>query len=166
MTYTANYIRQSLGAGPSYYLDIGCGHPSHKNETIALARAGWTGISIDKNPEWIERYKTQRKDHIAIHADALDVDYVSLLTEHNAPLTIGFLSVNIQPDTRANDLLRLIPFSTFKFMIVANTHNCQHKSIDEREEARQILDDRGDRRVDTYGPLLDSTDLYVHPQVR
>ena len=42
--FLANYFKNKTNG---FYVDIGCYHPIHRNNTLLLHKKGWTGINVD-----------------------------------------------------------------------------------------------------------------------
>jgi hypothetical protein len=57
------YLKKKNG----FYVDIGCYHPYHGNNTYLLHKKGWTGINIDLNPYSIELFNFSRPNDINLN---------------------------------------------------------------------------------------------------
>ena len=46
--------------GDGYYVDVGCNQPIHYSNTWKLYLKGWSGLTLDPNPNLIRHHKKQR----------------------------------------------------------------------------------------------------------
>jgi len=111
-----------------FFLDIGCCYPKTINNTYLLEKEfGWDGISIDihdfiepNGETWDNLRKSKR-----IIKDALQIDYLELLKENNAPKTINFLSMDLEPPDLTLECLSKIPYC----FLVCMFQVCQNRNI-------------------------------------
>lgn len=78
------------------YLEVGAREPVLWNNTKLLEECGWKGVSIDILDAWKDKWSTERTNPLVID-NALKLDYVKLLEEHNLPMHINYLSMDIEP---------------------------------------------------------------------
>lgn len=105
-----------------YFLDIGCCYPKYINNTYLLEKDyDWNGISVDIvnfiEPNG-ETWSTSRKSTHVIE-DALTIDYNDLLSKHNAPKVIDYLSMDLEPPDLTIKCLDLIPFQNYRFNFIS-----------------------------------------------
>lgn len=48
-----------------FYVDIGCGDPQLNSNTAFLREAGWHGVGVDGNPNWVHRWNEAKAPFIA-----------------------------------------------------------------------------------------------------
>lgn len=147
-----------------YFLDVGCCLPKTINNTYLLEKNyGWSGISIDI-VDFAEESDgaTWRDIRNSIHIvqDALDINYSDLLKQHNAPSTIDFLSMDLEPPTLTYELLYKIPFDEYRFNFIAYEVDELIAGGEERKvTSREYLKSKGYHFL---GSLGGQDDLYVH----
>ena len=108
---------------PGFFLDFGCGDGISQpceNNTLLLEGAGWDGLSVDTEVDYINKFRHSRKTK-AVCADLTKVDIKTLLTENNCPKTIDYLSFDV--DTDLDITLETLPLQDFKFKLVTFEHN-------------------------------------------
>ena len=62
------------------FLDIGCYHPTHWNNTKALEEAGWKGLMFDIREGWVELCKQHRTSKV-FHVDVATDRFSEILKE-------------------------------------------------------------------------------------
>jgi hypothetical protein len=146
-----------------FFLDIGCGYPKHINNTFILEKEyDWNGISIDLI-DYIEpnseTWEGTRKTHHVLH-DALNLNYLELLKEKNAPFVIDYLSMDLEPPDLTFQCLYKIPFDQYQFNFISF----------ETDEGREGGDHRRDVSREYFksmdyiyiGSLGGQDDFYLH----
>ena len=63
--FTNNYFKKKKNG---FYVDVGCYHPLHGNNTQLLYKKGWNGINLDINFYSVELFNFLRKKDINIHS--------------------------------------------------------------------------------------------------
>ena len=122
------------------YVEIGSGHESVNSNTFLLEKEfDWKGISIDKDKELSFNFGQSRRNTI-IQMDALEIDYEGLLQKHCFPEIIDYLQIGVS--SNSCELLKKMPFDSFKFGVITFKHNA-YKNIESREESRKILIENG-----------------------
>jgi FkbM family methyltransferase len=54
-------LHRVFGATPhGFYVDVGAGHPRFENDTCALHEAGWSGINVEPNEDFIAAFRAAR----------------------------------------------------------------------------------------------------------
>jgi len=46
-----------------FYLDVGCGHPFNQSNTAFLRERGWKGLAVDANPQLINEWNGELREH-------------------------------------------------------------------------------------------------------
>lgn len=163
-----------------YFLDIGCGHPFHINNTYYLEKQlSWRGMSIDIGPPHteslshisIEQYNklwiSKRKTPLII-SDALTMDFIKTFTQHSFPNIIDYLSIDLDPPTATLKALLRLPMEKYRFnLITFETDYYRDKST--REKSREFLESHGYKLLvsgvvdyDDVGNSYEQEDWYVH----
>lgn len=97
-----------------YYLDIGSCASVGSNNSYFFESLDWQGICIEKNPMFNESYKTRTCKFYNV--DALEVDYEKLFIENNFPLSIDYLSLDIDNDS--TKVLERLPLGKYNFKVI------------------------------------------------
>jgi hypothetical protein len=100
------------------YLEIGSSDPVFINNTYLLeAQFDWRGVSIDIQPEHQRAFQQKRKNAFIL-ANALEVDYASLLPSYGFANRIDYLSLDIEPKTQTLACLRLLLLTPHRFSVI------------------------------------------------
>lgn len=102
-----------------FYLDIGSCASVGSNNSYFFDLLGWKGICIEKNPMFNDSYK--QRSCVYLNEDALTIDYEKLFIEKNVPLSIDYLSLDI--DENSVDALRKLPLSKHRFKVITIEHD-------------------------------------------
>lgn len=149
------------------YLELGSADPYYGNNTALLEQLGWTGISLDFDPGFVNTFAQQRKNTV-VEVDATQADYDELLQPLQTKI-IDYLQVDCDPPTVSYNALTKIPLQTYKFRVITFEHDAY---VDEtssvREKSRKHLESFGYELVvsniapDDYSPY---EDWWVHPDL-
>jgi hypothetical protein len=156
-----------------FYVDIGCGFPSYINNTYTLEKNyGWRGISLDINDQSNssigfggesldgKSWKQLRNSEMHVIENALTVNYKELFQKHNAPLTIDFLSIDLEPPQLTLDCLYKIPFSDYQFNFIAfETDEYREGGKNRRDTSRKYIENLGYNFI---GNISKQDDFYIH----
>ena len=127
------FVLDRIGANGTY-LEIGAAYPIVYNNTYLLELNGWTGLSIDFEPMYLEQWKV-RKNPIVI-ADALTYNYPNVDR-------YDYLQLDIDPTEKTFALLQklLKEYKTRYSVITFETD----AYLDSRfvEPSRKLLNDYG-----------------------
>lgn len=153
------------------YLEIGSADPMYGNNTYLLEKLyNWTGIGLDYNLKFVEKYKTKRKNKVLL-ANALEVDYNALLEEIAVDNTIDYLQLDCEPAEITYAALLKIPFNKYKFAVITYEHDYYADSTKSfREKSREYLKNLGyllvvnDICADDKN-LCNFEDWWVHPEL-
>lgn len=146
------------------YCDIGAGEPWRLSNTLALqTELGWRGIHCDL--EWHEAHKKQRSPLLNF-ADAFAVDWRKALAAIAIDGRIDFLSLDLEPPSRTEDVLRMLPLEDFRFSIICVEHDAYRDGGKERRERmRSLIAHHDYELIGTAGINgLDIDDFWVDPQ--
>lgn len=129
------------------FLDIGCAGPMRLSNTYVLEKFfDWSGIGIDilHTNEGTLTWETDRPRTKHVVADALEVDYLSLLQENKMPQTIDYLSLDLEPPSITLECLFKIPFDQYKFNVITFETDEYREGGDERVKiSRDYLSSKG-----------------------
>ena len=128
------------------YLEIGASLPKSYNNTALLAGSyGWSGVSIDFDPTFLNHWKEERPNDCIIIADAISIDY-----EKAIPIwfgektkTIDYLQLDIDPSTNTLSVLKKIPLDKYRFSIITFETDAYQGDFRARNESREILSKHG-----------------------
>lgn len=131
--FIANLFNFSLNG---YFVDIGCWHPITNNNSYFLeTNLKWKGICIDRD---FQDYSFRKAKYYNI--DALEVDYKDLFENNDFPLTIDYLSLDLDVPYTLIALDKVIS-TGYKFKALTVEHDWYGKEerLSCREEIRKIL---------------------------
>jgi hypothetical protein len=127
------FVLDRIGANGTY-LEIGAAYPIVYNNTYLLELNGWTGLSIDFEPNYLEQWKV-RKNPIVI-ADALTFNYPDVDR-------YDYLQLDIDPTEKTFALLqKLLKEYKTRYSIITFETDAY---LDNRfvEPSRKLLSDYG-----------------------
>jgi hypothetical protein len=153
------------GKTNGYYLEVGSNDPYRYNNTALLEKQfGWQGISVDIDFASVQKFRKDR-DNPVIHANALELDYESILNEAKAPKTIDYLQVDCEPPQVSFEILKKIPFDSYKFRVITFEHD-YYLDQSVRDDSRAFLSSKGYELVVSdvaYSKGKNFEDWWVHP---
>ena len=158
------------GLRDSCYLEIGAGHPIETSNTYLLESAfGWTGVSIDINPDYAPLWREKRKSRLSC-IDARDVNYRGLLGKLTPSSDFGYLQIDIDDINATFELLGLIPLKVYRFAVVTIEHDwCKNRDDRQKKAIRKYLADQGyvlaAADVSVIGTFAPFEDWFVHPDL-
>jgi hypothetical protein len=80
------------------YIEIGASTPRKNSNTYELELAhGWRGISLESDLKFQQEWAQSKRSNKIYWNNALTFDYVTALKENDLPLTIDYLSCDIDP---------------------------------------------------------------------
>lgn len=126
-----------------YFLDLGAGwdYSRVNSNTLLLEEWGWDGICVDANPQ-----HAQLRMSVSIRSK-MEIVYIpetsikELLQKHNAPNTIDYLSIDIEP----NSIIALenFPFNEYDFKVLTFEHDSYAAGNWQKDTAYEILKSNG-----------------------
>jgi hypothetical protein len=128
------------------YLEIGSATPIVDNNTYLLeSEFNWTGVSIDFNYAFINDFNVRSNPFIL--ADATELDYDLLISNHYKSTHIDYLQLDIDPPSNTFKALNKINFDKFSFSVITYEHDLYAGGEYEREASRKVLESYGYTRV-------------------
>jgi len=129
-----NYIKNG------YFVDIGSAHCYDYNNTFLLEKEyNWNGICIEFEPRYNSSYSARSCKYY--NTDATAINYKELFQDNNSPNIIDYISLDI--DEQTTNLLKILPFDTYKFKVITIEHDSYLNGDKEKDEQRKILKDKG-----------------------
>lgn len=151
------------------YLEIGSAGPFYGNNTALLEQDyGWIGMGIDYDINFVNEYKSKRKNPI-MHSNALTVDYNSVLSGLAIDGVVDYLQLDCEPSDITYEIMLKIPFDKFKFRTITYEHDhYQDRTKSYRRKSREFLQSKGYILVaNDISPEGGSSfeDWYAHPDL-
>lgn len=130
------------------YLEIGSAHPHNGNNTYLLESIfNWTGLGIEIKSDLVNLYNDNRRNK-AINEDALLVDYNEILSTVAKNNIVDYLQIDAEPATTTYEILKKIPFDTYKFSVITYEHDYYADITQEcRKLSREYLESLGYKLV-------------------
>lgn len=131
-----------LGDGPHTFLDIGMNDPIIKSNTYALeSECGWRGLLVDNDAHCCQvLYPQSGRPSPILWNDATQVDWRSVLQQHDLWPVIDYLSLDVDENTLAT--LRKMPL-TLRFKVITIEHDAYRFGPGPRDAQRDILRRQG-----------------------
>lgn len=141
------------------FLDIGCHHYKNISNTYYLeSELNWRGVGIDLECSFEQGWIENRPNSKFVCADAVTMDYDTLLKANNMPLVIDYLSVDIEPPLLTFAALKKLFETDYVFGIVTfETDFYREKTT--RDESRELFKQKGYVFIKE---LNSQDDYYVH----
>jgi hypothetical protein len=152
------------------FLEVGGARPFERNNTALLEQSfGWTGVSIELNPDFANEYINARKNTKVFCTDALNVDHNKILNEEFDTQVIDYLQLDIEPAKNTFEVLLSIPFEKYKFAVITYEHDYYVDiSKSYRDKSRRYLQVMGyELLVSDLSPdgVSNFEDWWVHPDL-
>jgi len=144
------------------FLEIGCGDPLFGNNTKLLEEWGWSGISIDRNPDTDKRFRAAGRQSTVLVADATQIDYAALLEGD-----YDYLQIDVDPALTSLTVLLNLPLERHRFAVLTFEHD-DYCTPGIKERSRSYLRSHGyalvagDIAPDAYNSF---EDWWVHPDL-
>jgi hypothetical protein len=131
------------------FLEIGAFDPFELSNTYLLEKQfGWAGLSIDIDPKVEKKFRKHRKcDYLT--ADAVTLDYCSVLPRFFPSKRIDYLQIDIEPRKQSLAALKAIPLNDFRFNVVTfetdfySSEGGKKEALLIRNESRKIFRENG-----------------------
>ena len=151
------------------YLEIGAGDPFFGNNTYLLEKQyGWTGISIEINPELVDKFKSNRSNDIML-GDATKLNYQKILDNLKSGSDFDYLQLDCEPPAKTLEVLLSIPFNKYRFAVITYEHDYYlDMTRSYREKSRNYLESLGYKLIIGNVSMDDSTpfeDWWIHPEL-
>lgn len=125
------------------FLDIGCHHYKNISNTYYLeTELNWSGIGIDIDCSFQHEWEQYRKNSTFICADAIILDYESLLQTFNMPKIIDYLSIDLEPPQLTLQALQKL-FETDYIFRVVTFETDAYRQLETRDISRDLFKSRG-----------------------
>lgn len=152
------------------FLEVGGARPFERNNTALLEQSfGWSGVSIELNPDFANEYIGARKNTKVLCTDALTVNYEQLLQEEFDTEVIDYLQLDIEPAKNTFEVLLSIPFEKYKFAVITYEHDYYVDiSKSYKDKSRRYLQAMGyELLVTDLSPdgVSNFEDWWVHPDL-
>ena len=121
------------------YLDIGSHHPTQFNNSYALERAGWRGLSIDLQNFSTEFQATRTNPFLC--ADVTTIQWESVITQHFPSRVIDYISFDV--DDATESAFSRFPFSSVRFNTMTIEHDGYRVGTRLRDWVRDSLASMG-----------------------
>lgn len=124
---------------PKTYLDIGSHHPTTFNNSYALERAGWTGLSIDLQ-DFSSEFRALRKTPF-LHADVTTLNWDPVVATYFPSRRIDYVSFDV--DDATAPAFAHFPFESVRVHTMTIEHDGYRVGTRLRDSLRQSLSSRG-----------------------
>lgn len=126
-----------------YFLDIGASYAvTYSNSCFFEKHRNWKGIAVEIDSQYQDDWAKERPNSIFICNDATNLDYQKLLDENNAPKTIDYLSVDIDPAIATLESLYTVFKTNYHFNLITfetDYGGGDHINPTVRDESREFL---------------------------
>lgn len=128
------------------YLEVGSQEPVSNNNTFLLDKEfGWSGVSIEIDPQYLTSWAHYRPDSTLVIADALEVNY-----RESLPLWFGvdsdridYLQLDIDPSINTLRVLERLPLEHWRFSVITFETDAYTNDSRAQEASRDILSAHG-----------------------
>lgn len=148
------------------YVEFGAGYFDIDSNTYLLEKEfDWKGISFDINRDYCNGFFANRKNTI-MKMDVLQVDFHWLFETTCLPPVIDYLQIDC--DGASYEILRRIPFDSYKFAVIHFEHDVYHMDPLIREYQRNILKGQGYELVVPDVGIDENRsyeDWWIHPEL-
>lgn len=135
----AYYINNKISDG--FFLDLGCNEPFKYNNTALLEKNGWKGILIDYNPDLV-RLCQENRTNTCITADLKNSSLTDILKQHNSPIVIDYISMDLDYDIALNSI-KTLDFNLYKCKCLTFEHDYYSTKSDMMVKSREYLESVG-----------------------
>jgi len=154
-----------------YFLDLGAGwdHEGMNSNTLLLEENGWNGICVegDGPSHALRLLKAKRANILNVYIPQTQIR--DILKEHNAPKTIDYVSIDIEPMSMI--ALDNFPFDEYEFKVMTFEHDAYRNGPEQKDQAYSLLTEKGYVRLcndvnvpESYGIGLYFEDWYINPK--
>lgn len=134
--FTANLMKFKRDG---FYVDIGSSSSIGSNNSYFFESLGWRGICVEKNPVFNSSYETRTCRYI--NEDALQVDYEKIFEEEKFPVSIDYLSLDV--DEQSTEVLKILPLDKYRFKVITLEHDSHFFGDVYKNKQREILLSKG-----------------------
>lgn len=124
------------------YLEVGAAHPHDNSNTALLEEMGWSGVGVELKKDLADQHSCRRNR--VINADALSLDYASILAGPPFGEVVDYLQLDIEPPRNTFEALLMIPFDRHRFRVITFEHD-HYADVTRsyREKSRRYLSSLG-----------------------
>jgi hypothetical protein len=126
-----------------YFLDLGAGwdHSGINSNTVLLEENGWSGICVEGHgPSHAYRLTRTKRAHV-LNVYIPQTQIKDILDEYNAPKTIDYISVDIDPMSMI--ALDNFPFDEYEFKVMTFEHDTYRNGPEQKDQAYALLTEKG-----------------------
>jgi len=113
------------------FLDVGCGHGFHHNNTLCMEQAGWTGYLVDNDAQLVELNRSIRTG-VSVCMDVTKPDW-SFIKE----TSIDYLSFDV--DNATISAVKQFPWDKIRFKVITIEHDAYRVGSEARDLIREVL---------------------------
>jgi hypothetical protein len=125
---------------PGTYLDIGSFRPTYHNNTYALEKEGWKGLSIDYQ-DFGEEFAKKRKNPF-LYGDATSVKWDTVVAEYPfLQKTVDYISFDV--DEATMPAVAHFPWDKIRFATMTIEHDRYRFGTATRDYIRRVLTEHG-----------------------
>lgn len=151
-----------------FYLEVGASHPYTLSNTYSLENYyDWSGVSLEIDTALCDKFNAERKNK-CFNLDAMTTDYAALLESVNAPKTIDYLQVDIDPAPNTLAALISVPFDKYEFSVITFEHDVYSKSeyLEVQKTSQKFLSSFGYKMIieNIWNEGNPFEDWYVNPK--
>jgi len=130
------FVHRLLGP-KGRFLDIGCGHGIHGNNTFVLEKSGWTGEMIDLDKTAYEWNKVNRKCR-SFCDDVTTCDWNAIIQKKpDEIVTYDYISFDV--DEATIPAVKHFPWSTVRFRVITIEHDAYRVGNETRALIRETM---------------------------
>lgn len=119
------------------FLDIGCGHGLHHNNSLSLEHLGWTGVMVDIDKKLVEHNKTIRTSP----CHAVDVTVPGWTDVILDKKVYDYISFDVDDSTVK--AVKAFPWDKIKFKVCTIEHDAYRVGDEARDLIRKTMKDNG-----------------------
>lgn len=123
------------------YLEMGTEHPTHISNSMALERLGWTGVSLDINPDCGGFCKVRKNPLVVRDATNCDWEELRRLFPCLQAPVIDYMSFDVDEASLA--ALHNMPLDKMRFKIITAEHDRYRLGDEPMIRMREILSKHG-----------------------
>lgn len=112
------------GKHNGFYLELGSAWPIRNSNTYLLeTQYGWSGLSLENDPERVELFNNSSRQNKCVQADAVNFNYVDYFKEKDFPAQIDYLQMDLHPASVTFEALQNLPLNDYRFSVITYEHN-------------------------------------------
>tara|TARA_B100000282_G_C31686103_1_gene469120 strand:- start:92 stop:682 length:591 start_codon:yes stop_codon:yes gene_type:complete len=146
------------------FLDIGCYHSFHWNNTAALEEIGWNGLMFDIREKWVDMAKSSRKSPVFL-VDVSTDQFSSILSDNLESKCVDYISLDA--DEGSLGALHQILDNGFSFKCMTFEHDFYQNGDKLKAPSKEILERYGYKVLFENNKLDDGKiweDWWINPE--